>query len=729
MRHRVFRVAYRATYPATYPAVGLAAVVAVAGCAGSKPEVTSSISAPGSSTTIRLADLDSPYVDQQGTTWVAQYVVVKTSTASGRRRWVVTGASPSLKSQTVSGIKRTLRLLPSAPPEADRSPKSVAVASQPMEDYPAWVTAGSGAYFTREGAQVLVGVGAKGGIKQPELALAAARSSAAAELHRVIQTILASMSKDYSSSVATGDLSGPTTNEQMVEQAIRTFALSSGASLKARGRASANSTTVLGLMAPKMSSESETYARIEESGFRYVSVAPLSTFSIDVDTASYANVRRFLGDGRLPPADAVRIEELVNYFDYQDPVPDAETPFSINVELAPSPWSKGRRLARIGLKTKPLSRPERVKSNLVFLIDVSGSMQRPNKLPLLQRAMRMLVRNLNPEDRVAVVVYAGASGLVLPSTRVAERQVIMDKIAALRAGGSTNGGAGIQLAYSVAQQNFIPDGINRIVLATDGDFNVGTTSRAELTRLIEEKAKTGVFLTVLGFGRGNYNDATLESLADHGNGNYGYVDRIEEARRLLVEQAGATLVTVAKDVKIQVEFNPARVGAYRLLGYENRRLDAEDFEDDTKDAGEIGAGHTVTALYELVPPEEMASLPAEPELKYRRPSAAAVDAYPEIMTVRVRYKEPTSDTSERIDVPIIDPGQRLTSASPHFRFAAAVAGFGMLLRDSPHKGDLTYPQVLDLAEAGLDEDPYGHRAEFVDLVRRAQALAGSASER
>ncbi len=470
----------------------------------------------------------------------------------------------------------------------------------------------------------------------------------------------------------------------------------------------------------------EAYDRIYENPFLLARQNPLSTFSIDVDTASYANVRRFLGQGRLPPRGAVRIEELVNYFTYDYPPPDGEAPFSAHVEVAACPWSTDHRLARIGLKGMEIPQEQRGPCNLVFLLDVSGSMDQPNKLPLLRSAMKMLVQNLSDRDRVGIVVYAGASGLVLPPTSCETKQPILEALERLRAGGSTNGGAGIQLAYRVAQDHYDPSGINRVILCTDGDFNIGTTNQGELVRVIEEKAKSGVFLTVLGFGMGNYKDSTLEKLADKGNGNYGYIDTIHEARKMLVEQMGGTLVTIAKDVKIQVDFNPAKVGAYRLIGYENRMLRAEDFHDDTKDAGEIGAGHTVTALYEVVPAGQEGELPKVDASKYQQPAALSQAAQSdELLTLKLRYKQPDADTSKLLTFPVEDSGKTLEDASADFQFAAAVACFGMLLRDSEHKGESTFDLALKLGRAGKGQDPSGYRAEFLKLVELARALGGN----
>ncbi len=469
----------------------------------------------------------------------------------------------------------------------------------------------------------------------------------------------------------------------------------------------------------------ESYDRIYENPFLLARRNPLSTFSIDVDTASYSNVRRFLNQHQLPPRGAVRIEELVNYFTYDYPPPEGDVPFSVQVEVAGCPWNPANRLARIGLKGKVVSEEERPAANLVFLLDVSGSMQAANKLPLLKSAMRMLVQNLSQRDRVAIAVYASASGLVLPSTSCKNKQAIFAALDRLRAGGSTAGGEGIELAYAVARQQFVPEYVNRVILCTDGDFNVGISDQSELVRLIEEKARSGVFLTVLGFGMGNYQDSRLEKLADKGNGNYGYIDTIREARKMLVEQLSGTLVTIAKDVKIQVDFNPAHVGAYRLIGYENRLLRVEDFQDDAKDAGEIGAGHTVTALYELVPAGKQGDLPKVTPTKYQLPSATSPAAdSDEMLTVRLRYKQPDADTSRELTFPVRDGGKDAADASPDFQFAAAVACYGMLLRDSQHKGESTFELALRLATTGRGDDPSGYRAEFIQLVKTAETIKG-----
>lgn len=463
----------------------------------------------------------------------------------------------------------------------------------------------------------------------------------------------------------------------------------------------------------------ESYDRIVDNPFLAARENPLSTFGIDVDTASYSNIRRFLNGGQMPPKDAVRIEEMLNYFAYRYPQPTNEHPFSVTLDATVCPWNKEHQLVRIGLKAKEITSEKRAPCNLVFLIDVSGSMESPNKLPLVQSALEMLVQQLSDEDRVAIVVYAGNSGLVLDSTACADRNTILRAIKRLRAGGSTNGGEGIGLAYATAVKHFIKDGVNRVILCTDGDFNVGVTSAGDLTRLITAKAKSGVFLTVLGFGMGNYKDSTLEKLADLGNGNYGYIDDLKEARKLLVEQLNGTLVTVAKDVKLQIEFNPARVQAYRLIGYENRLLRKEDFNDDAKDAGDIGAGHTVTALYELVANGKAVALPAVDPLKYQTPPGEAAPSA-ELFTVKLRYKQPQADSSQLLAVSFVPPTVPPKEANVDFQFVSAVAAFGMLLRDSEYKGKANFDLVLRLARAGKDGSEY--RDEFIELVNAAGRL-------
>jgi secreted protein with Ig-like and vWFA domain len=475
----------------------------------------------------------------------------------------------------------------------------------------------------------------------------------------------------------------------------------------------------------------ESYTRIIENEMKDVAREPLSTLSIDVDTASYANVRRFLNQNMIPPPDAVRIEELVNYFPTAEegPAHAAKEPFAVRVELAPCPWQPEHRLARIAIKGREMDK-DRKASNLVFLVDVSGSMNEPTKLPLVQQSLRMLTEQLGEGDRVTMVVYAGSSGVVLPPTNGENKAEILAAIDKLSAGGSTHGSAGIKLAYEQAVAGFIKGGVNRVILCTDGDFNVGVSSPAELERLIKQKAKSGVFLSVLGFGSGNLKDRTMETLADKGNGNYAYIDSLSEARKVLVEQMSGTLVTIAKDVKIQVEFNPAAVRSYRLIGYENRLLAKEDFNDDTKDAGEIGAGHSVVALYEVVPanlPPGAEPRPAVDNLKYQAPavpSAQLAEAAKsgEMMTVKLRYKEPESDLSKLIEVPTKDTGETLTASTAEFKFSAAVAGFGLLLRDSSYKGTLSWETVRRLALDGKGADKQGYRGEFLQLIDKARGL-------
>lgn len=445
----------------------------------------------------------------------------------------------------------------------------------------------------------------------------------------------------------------------------------------------------------------ETYAGLPENPFVDVSRERLSTFSIDVDTASYTNVRRFLEMGQDPPRDAVRIEELVNYFEYDDPAPRGEVPFHVALEMARCPWKSGHHLVRIGLQAKVIARDQRPASNLVFLIDVSGSMQNPNKLPLVQRSLALLVEELDARDRVAIVTYAGSSGLVLPSTSCGERRAIFEAIERLGAGGSTNGAAGIQLAYETAREHRIAGGSNRVILCTDGDFNVGVTDPEALVELVRTKAAGGIFLTALGFGMGNLKDATLEKLADQGNGFYGYIDDLREARKLFVNELTGTLVAIAKDVKIQVDFAPEQVRSFRLLGYENRALAHKDFADDTKDAGEIGAGHDVTALYEI-------------ELK----STPFLGVGPEALRVRLRWKEPTGDVSRLAEQSLLVADTKFDQASENLRFGAAVALFGMLLRGSAHAGSGTYATVQELASDALGTDAQGERRAFLELVKR-----------
>jgi Ca-activated chloride channel homolog len=468
----------------------------------------------------------------------------------------------------------------------------------------------------------------------------------------------------------------------------------------------------------------ENYAHVAENAFLNVADQPLSTFSIDVDTASYSNARRFLNDGTLPPKDAIRIEEWLNYFSYDYPEPVAKEPFSVTSEVSACPWNGSHRLLRLGLKSQQISQAETPARNLVFLLDVSGSMMPENKLPLLKRGLSLLAENLRPKDKISIVVYAGASGLALPATSGAERARVLEALGRLEAGGSTNGGDGIRLAYATARQHFVKGGINRVLLATDGDFNVGTSSEGELQRLIENERKSGVFLTVLGFGDGNVKDSTMEMLADKGNGNYAYIDSIAEARKVLVREAGSTLITIAKDVKLQVEFNPTQVASYKLIGYENRLLAKEDFNDDKKDAGEIGAGHAVTALYEIVPKGEKAAPPKVDPLKYQTaPAVAAAAASNELLTVNIRYKQPSSDVSAKFSRVVTDTGLPLDKTSADFRFSAAVAQAALVLRGAPDLSGASLEAARSLAQGALGSDVNGDRHEFVSLMAKARALA------
>ncbi|HWW77426.1 MAG TPA: VWA domain-containing protein [Pyrinomonadaceae bacterium] len=478
------------------------------------------------------------------------------------------------------------------------------------------------------------------------------------------------------------------------------------------------------LIARQEGAAGESYAKIDENPFLDAARAPLSTFAVDVDTASYSNTRRFLSEGQLPPKDAVRIEELINYFPYDYPQPAGNTPFSVKAEVADCPWDSRHKLVHIGLQGRRLAAESLPPANLVFLVDVSGSMASPDKLPLVKSSLRTLAGQLTGRDRVAVVVYAGSSGLALPSTPGDRREEILSAVERLEAGGSTNGGQGIQLAYRIAEENFIRGGTNRVVLATDGDFNVGLTSDGELVNLIEEKRRGGVFLSVLGFGTGNLNDSMMEKLADKGNGNYAYIDTPAEARKALGEQVAGTLATIAKDVKIQVEFNPRLVAGYRLIGYENRLLADRDFNDDRKDAGEIGAGHTVTALYEIVPAGQRVENPGVDELKYREPEQTRQEVGAnELLTVKLRYKEPDGDVSKPLNVGVPDSGASFQNASADFKFAAAVAEFGMLLRGSRYRGQSSFDNALELARASAGADLRGYRAEFVGLVETARRLS------
>lgn len=503
-----------------------------------------------------------------------------------------------------------------------------------------------------------------------------------------------------------------------------------GISIVGSGRGKMNSHSLLpadqsGLYLSYDELDQEAYSKIVENEFRSVRENPLSTFSIDVDNASYSNVRRFINQGSAPPKDAVRIEEMINYFTYDYPQPRDEHPFSINTELSDCPWQKDHKLILVGIKGKEIEKESLPPSNIVFLIDVSGSMQGPNRLGLVKKSFRLLVDQMRKEDKVAIVVYAGAAGLVLPPTSGTDKDEIIAAIEKLEAGGSTAGGEGIKLAYKTAREHFLKNGNNRVILATDGDFNVGVTSDGELVRLIEQERESGVFLTVLGYGMGNYKDSKMEQLADKGNGNYAYIDNILEAEKQLVKQMGGTLHTIAKDVKIQIEFNPAFVKGYRLIGYENRVLAKEDFNNDKKDAGELGSGHTVTALYEVVPTGASNKyLDSVDALKYQSTSISdAARASGELMTVKFRYKQPKDTVSNLITVPVKNSdAKQFASASENLRFASAVIEFGMTLTDSKFKGTTTTRSILSIARNAKGKDEEGYRAEFIKLVEMYELL-------
>ena len=502
-----------------------------------------------------------------------------------------------------------------------------------------------------------------------------------------------------------------------------------GASRQALEEVSVSARQVAGLSANlvrHIPQDRENYASLEDNRIRSVADEPVSTFSIDVDTASYSNVRRFINEGRLPPADAVRTEELVNYFAYDYPrISDDGAPFTVYSEISASPWSPGKHLLHIGLQAVDARQVEDAPANLVFLVDVSGSMNSPDKLGLLQASLKLLTKQLDEHDRVSLVVYAGASGVVLEPTAGNEEHKIFDALERLSAGGSTNGAAGIELAYQLARQAYIDGGINRVILATDGDFNVGLADVDKLKALIAGKRKTGISLTTLGFGTGNINDHLMEQLADNGNGNYAYIDTLNEARKVLVDEMSSTLRTVAKDVKVQIEFNPAVVAEYRLVGYENRLLNREDFNNDRIDAGEIGAGHTVTALYEISLAGS-GSLSVDP-LRYngnqRETVELAADAA-EFAFLKLRYKAPEGDTSTLIERPLLvgDIRESIEETSADYRFSAAVAGFAQLLKQDSSLGSFSYDDVLVLAQPARGDDAFGYRAEFINLVRTASAL-------
>ncbi len=461
----------------------------------------------------------------------------------------------------------------------------------------------------------------------------------------------------------------------------------------------------------------EDYGTFIENAFESPKSSPLSTFSIDVDNASYTNIRRFINNGQSVPKDAVRVEEMMNFFKYNYPEPKGEHPFSINTEYSDCPWNSSSKLVKIGLQGKTINDEKLPASNLVFLIDVSGSMNQPNKLPLLKQSFKVLVNQLRPEDKVSIVVYAGAAGLVLPPTSGDKKMTIIDALDKLNAGGSTAGGAGIQLAYKTAKEQFIKNGNNRVVLATDGDFNVGASSDNDMQRLIEEERKSGVFLTCLGFGMGNYKDSKMETLANKGNGNYSYIDNIQEANRFLGKEFKGSMFAIAKDVKIQIEFNPAHVQAYRLIGYENRKLRPEDFKNDAIDAGELGSGHTVTALYEIIPVNTKSDLftPTD-ELKYTKTEPSATNLGAELATIKFRYKKPDGEKSiEMIEV-INNKTVTLNNASADFKFCASVAWFGLKLRDSKLVTNKTTADIKKLAQTNITNDTEGYKAEFIRLI-------------
>lgn len=472
--------------------------------------------------------------------------------------------------------------------------------------------------------------------------------------------------------------------------------------------------------APVSDWDTENYSTIHENGFKDAQANPLSTFSIDVDNASYSNMRRYINEGQLPPVDAVRIEEMVNYFKYNYPEPTGEHPFSVSTELGKCLWNENHYLMKVGLKGKEIDKKELPTSNLVFLIDVSGSMSLPDKLPLLKRAFAMLVNELRAEDRVSIVVYAGAAGKVLDSTPGNEKQKIMEAIENLNAGGSTAGGDGLKLAYKIAHENFVKKGNNRIILATDGDFNVGVSSTSEMERLVETERESGIFMSVLGFGSGNIKDDKMETIADKGNGNYSYIDNIQEARKVFISEFGGTLFTIAKDVKFQLEFNPKIVKSYRLLGYENRLLNSEDFNDDKKDAGEMGAGHRVTALYEIIMVGSESETSSVDPLKYQKKAPSSGTFTNELLTIKLRYKDPQGTKSKLLELPV--QNQISKNSSDDFRFSAAVASFGMLLRNSDFKGNITIDSILALANGAKGQDDEGYRSEFIKLVKTANDL-------
>lgn len=466
----------------------------------------------------------------------------------------------------------------------------------------------------------------------------------------------------------------------------------------------------------------EKYNSIKDNSFKKVKNEPLSTLSIDVDRAAYANVRRFLTDGELPPVDAVRIEEMINYFNYDYPEPKKGEVFSVHKEFGVCPWDEKHKLVQIGIKGESIKMDESLKNNIVLLLDVSGSMSSSDKLGLIQSGLELLIDQLNENDKIAIVVYAGSSGVVLPSTKGNRKEKIKEAINKLQTGGSTAGGEGINLAYKIAQKNFIKEGNNRIILATDGDFNVGLSSQEELVNLIKEKRNEGVFLSVIGVGTGNLNDGMMEQLADKGNGNYNYLDNILEAKKVFVDEIGGTLVTIAKDVKLQVEFNPNNVKAYRLIGYTNRLLNAEDFNDDKKDAGELGSGHTVTFLYEIIPASSNEVVDNIDSLKYQNLSAKNENFTNEVLTLKFRYKSPNEDTSKLITETLYNAEVPFNELSNNFKFSSSVAAFGMLLRDKKFAKKMDAKHIIEIAKSAKGEDTNGYRAEFIKLVETAELL-------
>ena len=473
----------------------------------------------------------------------------------------------------------------------------------------------------------------------------------------------------------------------------------------------------------------EEYSKIIENNFKDVVQNPLSTFSIDVDNASYSNIRRFLQNSQLPPPGSVRIEEMINYFTYEYETPTGEHPFSVNFEIGECPWNSKRQLIHIGLQGKKLDYENLKPSNLVFLIDASGSMEYDNKLPLLKKALALLLNQLDDRDNVSIVAYAGAAGLVLPATPASEKSTILNALDIVEAGGSTAGGEGIQLAYKVATENMIADGNNRIILATDGDFNIGTSSTDQLIDMVREHASKNIYLTIIGLGMGNYKDYRMEEISNSGNGNYFYIDNIKEAEKVFVREMRANMFTIAKDVKIQIEFNPNQVKAYRLIGYENRVMANEDFADDKKDAGELGAGHTVTALYEIIPASSSEEIPKSSELKYQTTTTTTTaSSSNELMTVKLRYKPIKEEVSKLIEIPVIGESKALALTSDNFRFSAAVAEMGLLLRSSEFKGSSTYDHLIKMAKGAMSEDKFGYRIQFVQMAETAKLLSTKITE-